>query len=99
MLARLTNEIAMAISTLVVALALAATPATAPSPIAKPAATSNHVDDVESRAQSGGVTAGNIGTVNQVLPTLVRGPLLESFKTAFAQGAHLRIALLASGRS
>lgn len=40
-----------------------------------------------SSGQVGGVTAGQIGTVNQVLPALVRGPKLEAFKESFATGA------------
>lgn len=60
---------------------------------------SRKVDTVQSHGQAGGVTAGTIGTVNQVVPTLVRGPLLNKFKEAFAQGAKIRRHLSTGGQS
>lgn len=88
----------MTISACVSALLLAAAPATSDNPKGNDVP-ADIAGSVESAGQSGGVTAGNIGTVNQVLPTLVRGPLLEKFKDTFAQGARLRTALLATGRT
>ena len=53
------------------------------------------IGPVTSNSQGGqGITAGAIGTVNQILPTLVRGPLLEHFKESFTEGAKMRSALL-----
>lgn len=49
------------------------------------------IGTVSSTGASGGVTAGFVGSVQQttVLPTLVRGPLLDNFKTRFTEGARL----------
>ncbi|MGH6820841.1 MAG: hypothetical protein ACREDU_08285 [Methylocella sp.] len=55
-----------------------------------PKAESVSVGNVSSSG-SGGVTTGYLGTLNQttVLPTVVRGPLLEKFRTQFTSGAQL----------
>jgi hypothetical protein len=48
------------------------------------------IPSVSSTGQRSGVTAGYVHQLSQtVLPTLVRGPQLEKFKTTFAQGARL----------
>lgn len=54
------------------------------------------VGTVSSTGASGGVTAGFVGSVQQttVLPTLVRGPLLDQFKIRFTEGARLYRMLL-----
>lgn len=54
------------------------------------------VGTVSSTGASGGVTAGFVGSVQQttVLPTLVRGPLLDQFKIRFTDGARLYRMLL-----
>lgn len=88
----------MSTSAWTAALLLAAAPVAADGSKGKTEVPANVTGSVESLGQTGGVTAGNIGTVNQVLPTLVRGPLLEKFKETFAQGARIRSALLAAGR-
>lgn len=55
---------------------------------------------VTSLSQGGqAITAGSIGTLNQVLPTLVRGPLLNTFKEKFTDGARIRQRLIRSGLS
>jgi hypothetical protein len=54
---------------------------------AKPEVT---IPSVSSTGQRSGVTAGYVHQLSQtVLPTLVRGPQLEKFKTTFARGARL----------
>ncbi|THD58792.1 hypothetical protein [Phenylobacterium sp.] len=45
------------------------------------------------------VTAGAIGTVNQIMPTLVRGPLLDKFKQVYTTGARMRSDLLSGDLS
>lgn len=54
------------------------------------------VGTVSSAGASGGVTAGFVGSVQQttVLPTLVRGPLLDKFKSKFTEAARLYRILL-----
>lgn len=47
------------------------------------------VGNISSANQGAGLTAGYIGSVNQtVLPTLVRGPLLDLFEFYFTSGAN-----------
>lgn len=84
-----------AVSLLVAALALATappnhSPRTHP-PVTAPVESSGAIN---SQGQRGGVTAGSIGAVTQVLPSLVRGPLLVRFKAEFTRGARLRSMLL-----
>ena len=78
---------------LFLSLAVAAPQDTVPT-ISKPASSS--VGTVSSTGANGGVTAGIVGSVQQttVLPTLVRGPLLDNFKIRFTEGARLYRLLL-----
>ncbi|MBN9318979.1 MAG: hypothetical protein J0I28_04745 [Caulobacterales bacterium] len=55
------------------------------------AAAAVDIPSVSSIDQRNGVTAGYVNQLNQtVLPTLVRGPQLERFKSTFTAGAKLK---------
>ena len=56
------------------------------SPEPKPP-TEVNVPSVTSTGQSGGVAAGYVNQLNQIIPTLVRGPLLQNFEEDFRVGA------------
>jgi hypothetical protein len=57
---------------------------------AKKSAPTVTIPSVSSTGQRSGVTAGYVGELNQtVLPSLVRGPQLEKFKSTFTEGSKL----------
>src|SRR5690349_4544135 len=48
------------------------------------------IPNVVSHDQRNGVTAGYVGQLTQILPTLVRGPQLEKLKEIFVEGARIK---------